>query len=108
MNLSKSLLKSLWNYIIGFIFKQRKIGISGGEINIMDIIRVLLPVILISVLAIFTITIAKKKTKNHKSDERQEENYMSEGMAVGMCLGTAAGIALDIGNIAIGMSIGML
>ena len=74
----------------------------------MGIIRVLLPVILISVLAIFTITIAKKKTKNHKSDGRKEESYMSEGMAVGMCLGTAAGIALDIGNIAIGMSIGML
>lgn len=30
--------------------------------------------------------IVKKKSKNHNSDERQE-NPMSEGRAVGMCLG---------------------
>ena len=30
MNLSQSLLKSLWNYIMGFIFKQRQIRIYGG------------------------------------------------------------------------------
>lgn len=52
----------------------------------MDIIRVLLPVILISILAVTTINIAKKKSKNHNSDGNQEENYMAEGMAVGMRL----------------------
>ena len=30
MNLSQSLLKSLWNYIMGFIFKRRQIEIFGG------------------------------------------------------------------------------
>ena len=30
MNLSQSLLKSLWNYIMGFIFKLRQIRIYGG------------------------------------------------------------------------------
>ena len=30
MNLSQSLLKSLWNYIMGYIFKRRQIEIFGG------------------------------------------------------------------------------
>ena len=32
MNLSQSLLKGLWNYIMGFIFKQRQIRIYGGKL----------------------------------------------------------------------------
>lgn len=75
----------------------------------MEIIKIILPVILISLLAIFTINISKKKWKNNNREGKQkEENYMSEGMAIGMCLGTAVGIAFGKENLAIGMSIGML
>ncbi|HFR3740806.1 TPA: DUF2700 domain-containing protein, partial [Streptococcus suis] len=62
----------------------------------METIKIILPVILVSLVAIFTINIVKKKSNNDSAKEKEkEENFMSEGMAIGMCLGTAVGIAFD-------------
>lgn len=75
----------------------------------MDIIKIILPVLLISSLAIYTIRITKKKSARQKPEEIQKDDtHMSEGMAIGMCLGTAIGISLGEDNLAIGMSVGML
>ncbi|MCI5697796.1 MAG: DUF2700 domain-containing protein [Clostridiales bacterium] len=77
--------------------------------DILIVIRIVLPVILVGIIAIFTIHIAKKISECHKTKEKQEdENYMAVGMAVGMGIGTSLGIALEVDNLAIGTSIGML
>ena len=73
----------------------------------MDILRAMLPVILVSIVVVYRIHTTKKKA-NKKETDKTEETYLTEGMTIGMCLGTAVGIALNMENIAIGMSMGML
>lgn len=75
----------------------------------MEILRIILPVFLICILAVYAVYNAKKKTVYKSNEDKQKsENNMSEGMAIGMCLGTAVGIALGKENLAVGMSMGML
>lgn len=75
----------------------------------MAILRIILPVFLICVLAVYAVFSAKKKTGYKSNEDKQKsENNISEGMAIGMCLGTAVGIALGKENLAVGMSMGML
>lgn len=60
----------------------------------MQIIKIVLPVILVSLVAIFAIIVTKKKSKSHDQKENHiEDNYMYEGMSIGMCLGTVIGIS---------------
>ena len=73
----------------------------------MDILRAILPVILVSLVMVYLIHTTKKKAKREETD-KAEESYLTEGMTIGMCLGTAVGIALNMENVAIGLSVGML
>lgn len=75
----------------------------------MDILRVLLPLILASLLVLYVLQRAKKvQGRDRGEGEEQEENFMTEGMAIGLCLGTGISIALGQENIGIGASIGLL
>lgn len=72
----------------------------------MEILRIILPLLLVCVVVVYIIRTAKKRQGADKNEG--EETYMSEGMAIGMCLGIAVSIAMDADNIAIGLSVGMM
>ena len=75
----------------------------------MEILRIILPVFLICILAVYAVYNAKKKTGYKSNEDKQKSgNNISEGMAIGMCLGTAVGIALGKENLAVGMLLGMI
>lgn len=77
----------------------------------MDIIKIILPIVLISLTAVYIVKMADKRAKQDKEnneEDNEKDNYMAEGMAIGMCLGTAIGIAFGQENIAVGTSIGMM
>lgn len=73
----------------------------------MEILRIILPLLMVCAIVIYTLY-AAKKMQNDDKGEKTEETYMSEGMAIGMCLGIAVSIAMDADNIAIGLSVGMM
>lgn len=73
----------------------------------MEILRIILPLLMVCAIVIYTLY-AAKKMQNDDKGEKTEENYMSEGMAIGMCLGIAVSIAMDADNIATGLSVGMM
>lgn len=83
----------------------------------MGILRVIFPLIIICVVAVYIIYLAKKNKEsstkeNDKIAAREDyhdegSDYMSEGMSIGMCLGIAVSIALGE-NMVIGYSIGMM
>ncbi len=72
----------------------------------MEILRIILPLLIVCVVVVYFIYSVKKRQGTDK--DNGEETYMSEGMAIGMCLGTAISTALDTDNVAIGMSVGMM
>lgn len=90
--------------------REKGMKVKTVEI-IVEIIRIVLPVLLIGPLVIYAVMIARKKEKSDGKKE-EDEDYMSYGMAIGMCLGTLFAIAFDFENIgfgaAIGMSLGMI
>lgn len=73
----------------------------------MDILRIILPLLLVCVVVVYIIRTVKKRQGTDKC-EKTEETYMPEGMSIGMCLGIAVSIAMDADNIAIGLSVGMM
>lgn len=72
----------------------------------MEILRIILPLLMVCAIVIYTLYVAKKMQNDDKG-EKTEENYMSEGMSIGMCLGFAISTALR-GDTAIGLSVGMM
>lgn len=50
----------------------------------VEIIKIVLPFILVSLVAVFTINFTKKKSKSDDKNQK-EDNYMYEGMIIGMC-----------------------
>lgn len=72
----------------------------------MEILRIILPLLMVCAIVIYTLY-AAKKMQNDDKGEKTEENYMSEGMSIGICLGVAVSTALD-GDLAIGISVGMM
>ncbi|MFR7871311.1 MAG: DUF2700 domain-containing protein [Fenollaria timonensis] len=72
----------------------------------MEILRIILPLLMVCAIVIYTLY-AAKKMQNDDKGEKTEENYMSEGMSIGMCLGFAISTALR-GDTAIGLSVGMM
>lgn len=84
----------------------------------MDMIKILLPLLVICGLILYIIFTFKKNAKNeHKENINQSESastedtqgevtYMNLGMSIGVCFGVAYGIIFD--NFAIGISLGML
>lgn len=72
----------------------------------MEILRIILPLLMVCAIVIYTLY-AAKKMQNDDKGEKTEENYMSEGMSIGMCLGFAISTALR-GDTAIGISVGMM
>lgn len=75
----------------------------------MEILRIILPLLMVCAIVIYTLY-AAKKMQNDDKGEKTEETYMSEGMSIGMCLGFAISTALggDNGDTAIGLSVGMM
>lgn len=73
----------------------------------MEILRIILPLLMVCAIVIYTLY-AAKKMQNDDKGEKTEETYMSEGMSIGICLGVAVSIAMDADNIAIGLSVGMM
>ena len=75
----------------------------------METFKIILPIIILGVIAIFIVEYIKKSSK--KSDD-EDENYMTEGMEIGMGVGAALGILLNSQNfvtfIPIGMMFGMV
>lgn len=71
----------------------------------MEILRIILPLIIVCVVVVYMIYTAKKRQGTDKDEG--EETYMSEGMSIGICLGVAVSTALD-GELAIGISVGMM
>lgn len=71
----------------------------------MEILRIILPLLIVCVVVVYMIYTAKKRQGTDKDEG--EETYMSEGMSIGICLGVAASTALD-GELAIGISVGMM
>lgn len=82
----------------------------------MDIIKIILPIVLISLTAVNIVKTVNKKAKQDKEnneednekEDNEKENYLAEGMAIGMCLGTAIGTTVGLEYIAIFTSIGMM
>lgn len=72
----------------------------------MEILRIILPLLMVCAIVIYTLY-AAKKMQNDDKGEKTEETYMSEGMSIGMCLGFAISTALR-GDTAIGLSVGMM
>lgn len=72
----------------------------------MEILRIILPLLMVCAIVIYTLY-AAKKMQNDDKGEKTEETYMSEGMSIGICLGVAASTAMD-GDLAIGISVGMM
>lgn len=72
----------------------------------MEILRIILPLLMVCAIVIYTLY-AAKKMQNDDKGEKTEENYMSEGMSIGMCLGFAISTAMR-GDTAIGLSVGMM
>ena len=71
----------------------------------MEILRIILPLLIVCVVVVYMIYTAKKRQGTDKDEG--EETYMSEGMSIGICLGVAVSTALD-GELAIGISVGMM
>lgn len=71
----------------------------------MEILRIILPLLIVCVVVVYMIYTAKKRQGTDKGEG--EETYMSEGMSIGICLGVAVSTALD-GELAIGISVGMM
>ena len=72
----------------------------------MIVLRIIFPVLLISLVAIYIRYIVKEKSEKDVKKEKQEENYMFEGLVIGMCLGIAVDIASGKDDYALGMIIG--
>lgn len=74
----------------------------------MEIIKIVFPVLLIGVLAVFVVYTAKKQTKNRMETENSQKSdtYIVEGMVLGMLFGTAIGIILH--NMLFGLFFGLL
>lgn len=76
----------------------------------MNILRIIFPLIGVSVAIVIIISYLKRKEERQSADENTKEpdNYMSEGVALGLCLGTALGVAIDRTNFVYWIGPGMI
>lgn len=72
----------------------------------MKLIKIILPIIVIGIIAIYVIMKSVKQSKN--GIESDKKTYLVEGMTVGMVLGIGVAVSLGRENIPMGIAIGML
>lgn len=78
----------------------------------MEIIKIILPVVIISLTVVYIVFLTNKKEKqdqnNNEEDSKKENNYMTEGMSIGMCWGTAIAIIIDPEKLGLYIPLGMM